>query len=156
MRIALLAGLTLISTPAVAAPPPRDPLTEVERAVTLPDRQRAARAALESLGFDLGGDRPTYGPRGRLDVTLFTSAPREAVVEALKAAYRSSRALPHDVEVTGYAHLARSETHAFSVRVGTYGTTVIEVGAGPSGTEVVLWGLVRPRVEVLAPEPLKR
>jgi hypothetical protein len=109
---------------------------------SLPELQRTARHAIASLGFDLGGDRVTYGPRGRQDILLFSATAREAVVDTLKSAYRSSRVLPGDVEVTGYAHIGLDDTHTFTLRVGR-GTTVVQVGLGPSGTELILWGTLR-------------
>ncbi len=156
LTLPLVTAFCLLSSAARAedsgrrAPPAEgDTLTLLE---SLPELQRTARHAIASLGFDLGGDRVTYGPRGRQDILLFSATTRQTIVDTLKSAYRSSRILPGDAEVTGYAHIGLDDTHTFTLRVGR-GTTVVQVGIGPSGTELLLWGTLRSAPAPSAPTP---
>ncbi len=109
----------------------------------VPTRQAQIRQVLESFDLALGGDQLSVGPRGRRDLVLFSPRSRDAIVQALKAAYREGRALPHGFSVAGWARIIPSATFTFTLKDAQDGSWVVELADAGGGSRVVIWGLGR-------------
>lgn len=133
-HVALPALILALFSGAVAAAPPRSDVAE---------RQRQIREVLASFDLALEGDQISYGPRGRRDLVLFSPRPRDAIVLALKNAYRGARTLPHGYWVGGWAHLLTTGAWTFTLKDPAEGAWVIELADAGLGSRVVIWGLGR-------------
>lgn len=133
------AAMALLGDPAMARER-REP-----RVVDSPYLERARfegiRKGMTSLCPDLGGDTPTWSRSGRQDVVAFSGADAGQVREALKAAYHSRAVIGGAFTVEGWAHLAASDSHTFTLYDTRGARAVVEVFAEPTGTRVVFWGL---------------
>jgi len=126
--IALVASPTLVD----ARPP-----------VDIAQRQGQIREVLDGFDLGLSGDEMSVGPRGRRDLVLFSGRPRDAVVLALKQAYRSERSLAHGFRVAGWASIVPTQTFTFTLKDESEGSWVIELADAGVGCRVTIWGAGR-------------
>ena len=118
---------------------------------------------LESFDLALSGDELSMGPRGRRDLVLFSGRPRDALILALKQAYREERKLLHGFRVAGWANIVPTGSFTVTFKDESEGSWVIELADAGVGCRVTIWGSGRvflperrPRAELpmrlLAPE----
>lgn len=119
---------------AGAPRPPESPY--LERA-----RFERVRQGVVALAPDLSGDTPSRTRSGREDLVAFSSTPAVSVLAALKNAYVSRVSIGRAFTVEGWAHLAASDSHTFTLELTDGSRAVIEIFDDPTGVRVVFWGL---------------
>jgi len=121
---------TLGSAPALAAPP------------DVAARQFQAKSALTAFDLGLVGDRVTVTKEGRRDLVMTTNKNRKEVLDGLKDAYSTEKALPNGYKVAGWAHLANG-SHTFTLKNAAGERLIAEVSGDSGQTKVKIWGGVR-------------
>lgn len=144
--LALLLGALSIETAPVAARSPRPlkpPLPS--RSADSPYLERArferVRQGVLALAPDLSGDTPSRTRSGREDIVAFSNTPAASVLAALKEAHLSRVSVGRAFTVEGWAHLAASDSHTFTLELADESRAVIEVFEDIAGMRVVFWGL---------------
>ncbi len=115
------------STPALATP-------EVSTG------QLQAKQALSVFDLGLASDRVVVTREGRKDLVMVSHEDRAEVVANLKNAYTQSRQLPNGYTVEGWAHLAATNSHTFTLKNSAGERLVAEVMGDAQGTKVKIWG----------------
>jgi len=134
----ILVAFLLTAMPAASARPKVD----------VAQRQTQIREVLETFGLALSGDELSMGPRGRRDLVLFSGRPRDALILALKQAYREERKLLHGFRVAGWANIVPTGSFTVTFKDESEGSWVIELADAGVGCRVTIWGSGR----VLLPE----
>jgi len=120
---------TLGSAPALATP-------------DVSARQFQTKTALTAFDLGLGGERVQVTQSGRRDLVMVSNKTQREVLENLKAAYATEKALPNGYKVAGWAHLA-NDTHTFTLKNAAGERMVAEVSGDRGQTRVKIWGAVR-------------
>lgn len=151
MRYLMLLMLVVCSVPGAHASDPRPP-RPADNPYMVRARYERFRQGVLAVAPDLSGDTPTVRRSGREDIVAFSSTSAESVLATLKGAYSSRAVIGGVFTVEGFAHLAASDSHTFTLEEVPAGSTspptrshttraVIEVMHDPQGVRIVFWGL---------------
>jgi len=110
---------------------------------SVPARQSEMSSTLRAMNFDITGERVILTDRGRRDLVMFSKSSQDSVVRDLQRAYTTRATLPNGYQVTGWAHIAATDSFTFTLqRVNNTDRHVAEVARDGAGAKIALWGTV--------------